>query len=219
MHPGPFEGHFVSSLERVWTLISKYGFRAGLRDAFARWLRSKPGVQPDVLELYDCVLNQNQPEALTRVAPGPLKINWLLPNLRDRGIGGLSNIFRVIHQLECWGHSQRVYVVGSRRSDAWLTDFVREHYSAIKTEITVFRGEVDVSDALVATHWSSAYVARALGNTARKFYFVQDLEYLFYPAGSLCEFAKQTYTWGFYGITLGQWIADVLAKEFGMECS
>src|SRR5260370_36973228 len=98
MHPGPFEGHFVSSLERVWTLISKYGFRAGLRDAFARWLRSKPGIQPDMLQLYDCVLNQNQPKPLTRVSPGSLKITGVLSNFRDRGFGCLSTIFPYIHR-------------------------------------------------------------------------------------------------------------------------
>jgi glycosyltransferase involved in cell wall biosynthesis len=53
----------------------------------------------------------------------------------------------------------------------------------------------------------------------RKFYFVQDLENRFYAEGSLAEFAKETYRWGFYGITLGCWIADALRKEFGMECS
>jgi O-antigen biosynthesis protein len=212
-------GDFVTTLTRLWTSISSYGLRAGFQDALARWLRNKPAVQPDVLDLYGWVLNQNQPASLRCSAPGHLRINWLLPNISDKGIGGLSNIFRVIQQLEYSGHKQRVYVCGSKWNDAQLMKFVREHYLPIKTEVSVFRGEVDDSDALVATAWTTAYIARTLGNTARKFYFVQDLEYLFYPSGSLHEFAKQTYTWGFYGITLGQWIADVLASEYGMECS
>jgi glycosyltransferase involved in cell wall biosynthesis len=140
------------------------------------------------------------------------------------GSGGLFNIFRAIQHLEHWGHQHRIYMVGemvgrSAVSAARANELARKYYFPIKTQIEVFTGEVANSDALVATSWSTAYAARAVGNTARKFYFVQDLEHLFYPEGSLCEFARQTYRWGFYGITAGQWIADVLYKEFGMECS
>jgi glycosyltransferase involved in cell wall biosynthesis len=45
------------------------------------------------------------------------------------------------------------------------------------------------------------------------------LEYLFFPEGSLREFAKRTYEWNFQGITAGDWIAVMLQKEFGMECT
>jgi glycosyltransferase involved in cell wall biosynthesis len=65
----------------------------------------------------------------------------------------------------------------------------------------------------------TAYAVRALANTAKKFYLVQDIEHGFHAAGSLREFAKETYRWGFQGITLGNWIAEVLENEFGMPCS
>jgi len=173
----------------------------------------------DVWEQYRWVLLENRPETLAYVESQPLRISWLLPDLTLKGIGGLANIFRAIFELERCGHTQKIYVVGSRKPAEQLTEFVREHYSPIAAEVSAFGGEVADSDALVATGWSTAYFARNLGNTARKFYLVQDLEHLFYPEGSLREFAKRTYTWGFYGITLGRWIADVLSKEFGMECS
>ncbi len=75
------------------------------------------------------------------------------------------------------------------------------------------------SDALIATSWPTAYAARSIGNTAQKFYFVQDIEYMFHPPGSLYELARQSYRLGFRGITLGIWIADVLRRDFEMECS
>ncbi|HLW53826.1 MAG TPA: glycosyltransferase family 4 protein [Candidatus Angelobacter sp.] len=209
----------MNSLRKVWRSISKYGVRAGIQDALARWLKSQPGVQGNVLEHYGFLLRGNQPEALPGVGSGPLKINWLVPTINDKGSGGLSNIFRAIQQLEGWGHQQRVYVFGATRNDDRLREFVHQHYAPISSEIVQFQGQVEDSDALVATAWNTAYIARGLGNTVRKFYFVQDLEHLFYAPGSLHLFARQTYTWGFYGITLGQWIADVLGAEFGMECS
>jgi len=151
---------------------------------------------------------------------GPLKINWLIQNVDGKGSGGLFNIFRVIYHSEYWGHKHRVYMVGKTAANGeQATHAARKYYFPIKAEIEVFTGEVADSDALVATSWVTAYTARALGNTARKFYFVQDLENHFFPEGSFCEFVRQTYRWDFYGITAGQWIAGVLRTEFGMECS
>lgn len=168
---------------------------------------------------YAWVLSQDRPAILETPNSGPLRINWIVPDV-GKGIGGLLNIFRTIHQLEQRGHKQRVYVVGkSVASGKQIKELVRKYYFPITTEVEIYAGNVVDSDALVATSWRTAYVARTLANTARKFYFVQDLEHLFYPEGSLCEFAKQTYGWGFHGITLGQWIADVLSREFGMESS
>jgi glycosyltransferase involved in cell wall biosynthesis len=176
-------------------------------------------IPQDVLRDYGWVLNQDRPAMLETPNSGPLRINWIIPDV-GQGIGGLLNIFRTIHQLEQRDHKQHVYVVGeSLASGEQIKELVSEHYFPITTEVEIYAGNAVDSDALIATSWRTAYVARTLANTARKFYFVQDLEHLFYPQGSLCEFAKQTYRWGFHGITLGQWIADVLSREFGMECS
>jgi len=136
-----------------------------------------------------------------------------------KGSGGLMNIFRTIFQLEGWGHEHHVYVVGKTTHSAQFeTELARKHYFPIRSRVEIFTGQVADSDALIATNWTSAYAARALGNTARKFYFVQDLEYLFHPEGSFAEFAKETYRWGFHGITLGNWIAQILESQYGMEC-
>src|SRR6266481_1519979 len=208
-----------SGLAKVWASVSSYGLRAGIQDAISRWLRSRLNIPQDVLRDYNWVLSQDCPARLQTPDSGPLRINWIIPDV-GRGIGGLLNIFRTIHQLEHWGHKQRVYVVGrSAASGEQIKELVRKYYFPILTDVEIYAGNVVDSDALVATSWRTAYVARTLSNTVRKFYFVQDLEHLFYPEGSLCEFAKQTYRWGFHGITLGQWNADVLSREFGMECS
>jgi glycosyltransferase involved in cell wall biosynthesis len=204
---------------KIWTSVSKYGLREGLRDAAARWARSRLSVPYDVTRDYEWVLAQDNSAKLLAPRTGPLKINWLLPAI-GKGSGGLLNIFRAVHNLEKWGHENRVYVL----ADAGLSGteaqkLVRDFYFPIEAPIQVFDGKVADSDALVATSWTTAYAARGVANTARKFYFVQDLEDRFYPEGSLSEFAKETYRWGFHGITLGHWIADVLQREYGMPCS
>jgi O-antigen biosynthesis protein len=208
-----------SSLGRVWASVSNYGVRAGLQDALARWSRQRLGIAQDVLGDYSWVLNDDHPATLRAPTTGPLRINWLVPNV-SKASGGFFNVIRAIYHLERSGHEHRIYVVGrTTLNGPQATELVRKHYFPIRAEVELFNGAVADSDALVATLWRTAYAARALGNTARKFYFVQDLEHLFYPEGSLSEFTKQTYRWGFHGITAGQWIADVLHSEFGMECT
>jgi glycosyltransferase involved in cell wall biosynthesis len=209
-----------SVLGKVWTSVSNYGLLAGLQDAVARWGRNWLRIPQNVMSDYGWAVGEHHPAALKAPNSGPLKINWLIPNVGGKWNGGLFNIFRTIYHSEEWGHKHHVYVIGrTTMSGARATELVREYYFPIKAEVEEFTGEVADSDALVASTWETAYAARTLGNTARKFYFVQDLEFLFYPEGSLCELAKQTYRWDFYGITAGQWIADVLHREFGMECS
>jgi glycosyltransferase involved in cell wall biosynthesis len=208
-----------SKVKKILAAISRYGFRAGIQNAVARWAYSELKVPQDVWGDYSWILKTDRPATNRPPANGPLHINWLIPDVIEAS-GGLLNVLRAIYHLEKWGHRHRIYVMDKAVTDSQeITNFVRQRYFPITTEIEVFRGQVVDSDALVATHWSTAYAARALSNTAGKFYFVQDLEYLFYAAGSFCEFVKQTYQWGFRGITLGPWIADMLRREFQMPCT
>ena len=54
-------------------------------------------------------------------------------------------------------------------------------------------------------------------NTVSKFYFIQDFEPYFYAHGSEYSFAENTYTFGFRGITAGDWLRDVVKRDYGME--
>jgi hypothetical protein len=208
-----------SRLGKVWKSISNRGLRAGIEDALARWARNRSTVSEDVWRDFSWILGENRQATLQAPKSAPLRINWFVPSVAQ-GSGGSFNIFRTIQEFEKWGHKQRIYTVGERTIGGEVAkESVQKHYFPIQTGVELFSGKVSDSDALVATSWTTAYAARTVGNTARKFYFVQDLEHLFYPEGSLCEFTKQTYQWGFYGITAGKWIADVLHNQFGMECS
>jgi len=209
----------VSPIGKVKTLVSRYGLRAGLQNAIAHWARSRLSAPDDMLQEYGWVLNEDRPPDLAAPKAGPLRINWIVPSV-SKGSGGLRNIFRIIQYLEQWGHKNQIYTLG-----AWATggkgvqEFVQKSYFPIQAPIEQFTGRVADSDALVASNWMTAYAVRTLANTAQKFYLVQDLEHNFHAAGSLAEFAKETYRWGFQGITLGNWIAEVLEGEFGMPSS
>lgn len=208
-----------SRLAKAWSLIRNRGLRNGVRDALSAWAREATIVPPDVVGKYEVVLLPDVAAKLHYTGSRRLRINWLVPEL-GKGSGGLFNIFRMVGHLEQMGHDCRVYVHTKEPLDsAKAAELIASYYPPIKARVRALGPDIEDSDALVATQWTTAYAARSVGNTARKFYFVQDLEHLFYPEGSLHEFAKQTYRFGFYGITAGNWIADVLSRDFGMQCT
>jgi hypothetical protein len=71
--------------------------------------------------------------------------------------------------------------------------------------------------AVVATSWPTAYSVFNSHCTGERFYFVQDFEPYFYPAGTLNLLAENTYRMGFHAITAGRWLAHKLSAEFGMS--
>jgi glycosyltransferase involved in cell wall biosynthesis len=201
---------------RVWGAISKHGLTAGLQDSLARWSLQRMRVSRDVAEEYDWVLTPDRPASLPLPGRGPLRIAWLIGSV-EKATGGSLSILRAIYHLERWGHQNRIYMVGRTPLSSERATAIARSYFPIKAQVELFQGSTADSDALIATLWSTAYVARGIPNTARKFYFVQDLEHLFFPPGGLSEIAKETYRWGFYGITMGEWLARVLSQEFNME--
>lgn len=202
----------------IWNLITRNGIRGGFQKALNIWARDQLAAPHDVLSEYGFALDEDTPARLKAPRNGPLRINWIVPDI-GRGSGGMFNILRAVHRLEQWGHTNRIYVAGQTAAVGALETEAARNYFPIQTEVELFRKGIADSDALVATSWPTAYTACTVGNTARKFYFVQDIEPLFYAPGSLSEFAKETYRWGFYGITAGKWIADELNREFNMECT
>jgi O-antigen biosynthesis protein len=206
---------FVSLLK----LFHRKGIRNGLNTIATTIARKHLSVPLNVLADFEVVLTEELPSSPPVYGSGPLRINWILPGLATAH-GGLFNVFRTIQQLEAWGHENRVYVLGKLEGGSDLArERVRKSYFPVNAEFEVLSNSIKESDALIATSWPTAYAARGVGNTGQKFYFVQDLEHMFYAPGSLYEFARQTYQFGFRGITAGSWIADVLRRDFNMECS
>jgi glycosyltransferase involved in cell wall biosynthesis len=208
----------IARLIRLWRLLRRRGVLYSF-DASLMALARRHSVHRDVVREYDWVLTEERPPTLRTPRSGPLRINWIIPGITTAH-GGLFNIFRTIHQLEAWGHPSRIYTLGKlSEGPIQARELVRKNYFPIEAEIEVLSDNIQESDALIATSWPTAYAARRVANAAQKFYFVQDLEYMFYAPGSLYEFARQTYQFGFRGITAGSWIADVLRRDFNMECA
>ncbi len=67
------------------------------------------------------------------------------------------------------------------------------------TPASVPLAQLPDSDAVIATLWSSAYPVLHMRNTRAKFYFVQDNEPQFYPAGAASGLVEESYRFGLPG--------------------
>jgi glycosyltransferase involved in cell wall biosynthesis len=149
-----------------------------------------------------------------------LTLNWIVPEPFP-GSGGHTNIFRMVRYLNEFGHRSRVYVLADGRlsgeTSEGLAGFVAKHFGAVGAGVHRWGEPVRRADAVVATHWTTAYLADGLPERLKKFYFVQDFEPYFYPVGSEYVRAENTYRLSLSCITLGCWLARFLGERYGVD--
>ncbi len=112
-----------------------------------------------------------------------LAISFVLPPFL-LGSGGHNKVLAVARGLAKRGHEVRLYVDGTGPQIESSLGILRQsdHLDHLK-----FSGSITdlvACDALIATHWPTAYLVRSATDfAARTFYFVQDYEPYFYPMG------------------------------------
>ena len=145
-------------------------------------------------------------------------INWVIPDF-GIGSGGHLNIFRVVKKLEEKGFICRINIDGRTHftSGEEARKCIRENFFLIDAEVGIGRDELRPASATFATGWTTAYTVRDFVGSGKKYYFVQDFEPFFSAPGSDYVFAEETYKFGFKGITAGDWLAEKLSSEYGME--
>jgi len=152
---------------------------------------------------------------------GKTSINWVMPPPAPES-GGHINMFRFIQGLERRGFDCRVVVCNDAignpidTSTARLFEQVNEWYGKFSGTVH-YANDMPPATITMATGWQTAYVVNQFRSTAHKGYFVQDFEPSFYPAGAEACFAEQTYRFGFTGYTAGNWLANKLRSEYGMQ--
>ena len=152
---------------------------------------------------------------------GPVEIAWISspPGAES---GGHQNLFRFIRFAEDAGHRSTIYLYDqSGQSLASVRSMLAASgaYPDLRARILPYDAATGVAaetQAIFATGWETAYAAFRDPSRARRFYFVQDFEPSFYPAGSEALLAENTYRFGFHGITAGRWLATKLRDDYGM---
>jgi glycosyltransferase involved in cell wall biosynthesis/GT2 family glycosyltransferase len=165
------------------------------------------------------------PQAGSRKPSPPNKINlqnlnqhWIIPDFKP-GSGGHMTIFRMIKFQETFGHRCKIWietpVFHETPQAAWET--IVKHFQCVAADVDfVANGFTDAQgDAVIATGWSTAYLARAATGFHGKFYFVQDHEVEFYPTGAERLLAEQTYHFGLSCICASPWLENLMRTRYG----
>lgn len=154
--------------------------------------------------------------AIPPCTPGqPLIVNWVITPPAP-GSGGHTTIFRIVRYLEAHGFRNRIYFYDPYGGDhLYFQSIVRNYYGFLGPVATIDHG-MDDAHIVFATSWSTAYPVANSRSAGKRFYFIQDFEPFFYPAGSTSSLAENTYRMGFHGITIGSCFAEKLRTGYDM---
>jgi len=171
----------------------------------------------DIVSGYGFVREQQIGEPIGSQGVKAQTVNWFIPPV-GRGSGGHLNIFRFVRFLEQQGFECRIVVSGDfpGLTGETVESEIRSWFFPLKARAYVGSKNAPPAHITIATAWQTAYDVRNFHSTIHKCYFVQDFEPWFYASGSAASFAEETYRFGFVGITAGNWLADMLSREYGM---
>jgi len=146
-------------------------------------------------------------------------VNWFIPDFLNVYGGGHHTIFRFAEYLARKGVENRFVIYDrSRPVDAEeLEEAIVEAFPNMARFRVITHPAVQglpYADVAIASTWQSAYSVLHFNNTCGKYYFVQDFEPIFYPAGSSYAMAEASYRFGFPAITFGRWLRDLYVQDY-----
>ncbi len=148
-------------------------------------------------------------------------ITWFIPDFLHPFYGGIYTILRFADYLQqAHGVKNQFAVVGSLSEEVVLARISQAFPALGNSKVQRIRvndtfDSLEPTDASIATLWNTAYFLLRFQKTRRKFYFLQDLESLFYPAGSTYAQVEATYRFGFYGLVNTPALKEIYAEKSG----
>jgi glycosyltransferase involved in cell wall biosynthesis len=150
----------------------------------------------------------DESNAIMKANPGTIQlkeINWFIPWLENVYWGGIHTIFRFAEYLRLNKSVKNRFVAVCQVRPRDLQQRIARVFPHLADDVYVVASlkeldKVPCADASICSFWTTAYYLLRFNRTKRKFYFVQDFEPLFYPAGSTYAQAEATYSFGFFGI-------------------
>jgi glycosyltransferase involved in cell wall biosynthesis len=157
------------------------------------------------------------PEPAPHRCGAPLTIAWVTVPPSPAS-GGHTTLFRIVAELERAGHRCVMYLDDRH---GWSIEqhrrTIHSCWPGVRADVRDLAAGIEDSHVVVATSWKTAYPVLASHAKGVRCYFVSDFEPSFYAAGSEAMLAEATYRFGFYGVTSGRWIADLLRRNYGMQ--
>ena len=159
------------------------------------------------------------------IPPNGFRIAWVISPPSAIG-GGHHNAWRFMKFLEDAGHHLTLYFYSAPKYPNFTLEGIRRTlressaFPALSAQLRMYSPQTGIDgdfDAIVASDWATAYAAYRYPKPAKRFYFVQDFEPVFFPAGSDFVVAENSYRLGFHGLTVGPWLSQKLTRDYGMS--
>jgi glycosyltransferase involved in cell wall biosynthesis len=220
-------------LKRGLSIIRNEGYQGFLRILFKLSKnRDGAGKTLDALSLIGALdfsmeeFNRNRQlmSEFEKKMPEVKSINWFIPYFLHAYYGGIYTIFRFANYFAVdKGIRTRIVLYDNPYiSEEEIRGRIRETFPKLaEQEIYIYPGPdvsvIPYADISIATLWTSAYLLMKFQNTKGKFYFIQDYEPLFYPAGSYYALTEATYRFGFRGIVNTPGLHEFVTRKHGMN--
>lgn len=144
------------------------------------------------------------------------KIAWIIPYPVE-GAGGIRTIVGLANFLASTGDEVDLYVEEDFISTAEeVRKKIIKYYSECRCGVYLginFRKKYDAAFATFSLN-TPDYLKKF--NAEKKFYLIQDFEPWFEPVGDIYFKMENTYRYGFYGISIGKWLAHKINTEYDM---
>lgn len=220
----------VKDIQKVIDIWRHEGFRRVSKkilhrlsmDSYWTWYSGEAMVFASWMDFSSEHIRESQ--KIQEACPGELdfhSITWFFPEFINPYYGGIYTLLRFADYYKREkGIDHRFMVLGSAKAEE-LAEMVAQSFPSLAGEpIQSFNlyqhvNKFEPTDIGVATLWATAYHLLRFNQTKRKFYFMQDYEPLFYPAGSVSAQIEATYSFGFYGIANTPTIKDIYERQYG----
>jgi GT2 family glycosyltransferase/glycosyltransferase involved in cell wall biosynthesis/predicted nucleic acid-binding Zn-ribbon protein len=149
-------------------------------------------------------------------------LTWFLPEFSHGFYGGIHTILRFAEYFRRKHQVSSHFVFLGNTPESVMRSRIANVFPQLGQECGVSRlsgyaqlDSIPESDATIATLWTTAFAALRFTKTRRKFYFIQDYESMFYPAGSINALVEATYRFGFHGICNTRGLLDTYVSLGG----
>lgn len=165
-------------------------------------------------------------ERKSLVNPSSIHLSWILSPFHI-GSGGHQTIFRFIKFLSERGYKNVLYITDGHdfSSEKEAAQLINDFFFPIENldvrflreeELAANKAKIDDTDFVIATRYNTAYYAALINNCIKRFYFIQDLEPIFFPMGYNYVLAENTYRLGMHAICASPWLAQKM-NQYNLE--
>jgi O-antigen biosynthesis protein len=194
----------------------------GIRTRLRRW-RQGPYVNDEYFESREisALLREPPGELLPAPADGAaLHVAFVVPFFRP-GSGGHMTIANLVRALERRGHRCSLWIDDPGRrlksAERAVAD-LREWFGPFAAPVAYGTAGWTGADVAVATGWQTIARVRALPAAGRA-YLVQDHEPEFFGTSVQRTRATESYTYGLYPITAGEWLAELMGEAYNLPAT